>query len=201
MLERRSALGLKPSMGRDGAQGTRRLRLGEMHGWQLAQLGAFRGTEVAVAAAVRQSMGLEMPEAAFASASHGGDLALRIAADQFWVVTTDGARLAALAAAVGPDVGTVTILSASRTRIVIEGDASRELLGRLVAIDLDPRVFAVGHHAQTGMHHVGGLLFRAGADRYEFFALRTYAASTWELLADAALPFGYDVFNEERVTS
>jgi heterotetrameric sarcosine oxidase gamma subunit len=201
MLESRSSLGLQPTSGRDGADGARRLRLGEMQGWQLAQLGAFAGAHAELRTAVRQAVGLELPESTVESVRSGVELAFRIAADQFWVVTPDAARLSALAGAVSPDAGTVTVLSASRTRLVVEGAAAREFLGRLVAIDLDPRQFPIGRHAQTAVHHVGGLLFRPGADRYEFFALRTYASATWELMADAALPFGYDVFNEQRVIS
>ena len=60
-------------------------------------------------------------------------------------------------------------------------------------IDLHPTVFPVGGFAQTGIHHVAGLLLRASEDRYEFFALRTFAAFTWEVLVDAARPFGYQI--------
>ena len=118
---------------------------------------------------------------------------IRIAADQHWVVTPDAGRIALLAAAVAPGVGTVTPLSASRARLLVEGAASRALLGRLVPLDLEPAAFPVGRFAQTGVHHVGGLLYRAATDRYEFFALRSFAASTWDMFADAALSFGYDV--------
>jgi len=201
MLEARSSLGPLPTTGRDGADGARRLRLGEIRSWQLAQLGAFPGTSVRLAAAVRAAAGLDLPESTVEATRRGADLAFRVAADQFWILTPDTARLSDLAAAVHPDVGSVTTLSASRTRILVEGAAARDVLGRLVAIDLDTNAFPIGHHAQTGMHHVGGLLFRAGAERYEFFALRSFAASTWELLADAALPFGYDIFNEARMSS
>jgi len=80
---------------------------------------------------------------------------------------------------------------------LIEGPAARALLGRLLAIDLDPRVFPLRGFAQTGIHHVAGLLLRASEDRYEFLVPRTFAASTWEVLIDVARSFGYDVMPEE----
>jgi sarcosine oxidase gamma subunit len=61
-----------------------------------------------------------------------------------------------------------------------------------VAIDVDPMVFPIGGFAQTGIHHVAGLLLRASEDRYEFLAPRTYAASSLEVLLDAARSFGYE---------
>ena len=70
------------------------------------------------------------------------------------------------------------------------------MLMKLVPIDLYPEAFPVGRFAQTGIHHVGGLLYRAAEERYEYFALRTYGATMWEAIADAALPFGYDTFVE-----
>ena len=38
-----------------------------------------------------------------------------------------------------------------------------------------------------------GLVHRAGADRYELYAMRSFALSVWEWLIDAALEFGYDI--------
>jgi len=193
MLDARSALADLDRGGRDGADGTRRLCLGEVRGWHLAQLGSFAGTAAALGAAVRAATGLDLPASPLDAGRHGADLAFRIAADQHWVVTPDAGRIALLAAAVAPGVGTVTPLSASRARLLVEGAASRALLGRLVPLDLEPAAFPVGRFAQTGVHHVGGLLYRAATDRYEFFALRSFAASTWDMFADAALSFGYDV--------
>jgi hypothetical protein len=45
----------------------------------------------------------------------------------------------------------------------------------------------------TGLHHTPVLLLRSAQNRYEIFALRTFALSVWEWLTDAALPWGYDI--------
>ena len=93
-----------------------------------------------------------------------------------------------------PDrAASLTPLDGSRSRIVIEGPATRALLGRLVAIDVEPAVFGLGQFAQVPIHHVGGLLYRSAPERYEFIALRTFAASTFAVIEDAARCYGYDL--------
>ena len=95
------------------------------------------------------------------------------------------------------DAGSVTSLDGARVRLLIEGATAQRLLGQLLSIDLDRAMFPAGHFAQTGIHHVGGLLHHARTDRYEYLTLRTYAVSVLEIIADAARPFGYQTFNEE----
>jgi sarcosine oxidase subunit gamma len=195
MLEARSAIdGPLARGGHDGADGRRRLRLGELRGYQLVQLGHYAGTAPACAVAMGAALGHELPQSSREVCHAGADVLMRIAPDQYWLITTDRARAATLDAAMPADVGAVLCLTASRTRIVIEGADARAVLAKLLPLDLHPTVFPVGCFAQTGMHHVGGLLYRAGADRYDYFALRTYGATMWEAIADAALPFGYETF-------
>jgi heterotetrameric sarcosine oxidase gamma subunit len=125
---------------------------------------------------------------------------MRIALDQYLVLGRDDSRLEEqLRSAIPTDAGCVTSLDGARTCLLVEGQAARALLGRLVAIDLDPTVFPVNGFAQTGIHHVGGLLLRISEDRYEFFALRTFAASAWEVLLDAARPFSHEIVLPERM--
>jgi heterotetrameric sarcosine oxidase gamma subunit len=123
---------------------------------------------------------------------------MRIAPDQYWVLGGETGLDARLRSAIPADAGSVTSLDQARTRLLIEGTGARALLGRLVAIDLDPTVFPVCGFAQTGIHHVAGLLFRASEDRYEFLAPRTFVASTWEVLLDAAHSCGYEIVFPER---
>ena len=69
---------------------------------------------------------------------------LRIAPDQYWVSDGDEPALEArLRAAIPADAGCVTSLDGARTRLFIEGPRARDLLGRLVPIDLHPTVFPV----------------------------------------------------------
>ncbi len=90
-------------------------------------------------------------------------------------------------------MGAVTSLSHSRTRIFIEGEPAREVLARSIPLDFHPSAFVIGQFALTGIHHTPVLVHRSGEQRYEIYAMRTFALSVWEWLSDAALPFGYEV--------
>jgi sarcosine oxidase subunit gamma len=176
------------------------LKLAQIPGTRIVHLGVYPGaggTEQ-VSAALSPLLGGPLPGSPVQAVNEGVHLLMRIAPDQYWVLGGEAGLDARLRAAIPTHVGSVTCLDGARTRLLIEGPAARTLLQRLVPIDLDPTAFPVNGFAQTGIHHVAGLLFRASEDRYEFFALRTYAASTWEVLLDAARPFGYEI--SERTT-
>lgn len=179
-----------------GNQGAIGLRIAVRRDWQLVQLGSYAGSDSALHAAVLAALGVALPASTSAVLVQGRHKAYRIAADQYWIISDDATVPAKLRAAIAPAMGSVTTLSSARARIAIQGDAAVALLGKLVSIDLRPQSFAVGSFAQTGLHHVGALLERLGPDSFELYVLRTYAASTWEWLIDAALPFGYEVIRE-----
>jgi heterotetrameric sarcosine oxidase gamma subunit len=200
VLKSRSALeSYRAQPGLDGADGRRVLRLGEVADTRLVQLGVYPGGAARVAAGVLPVLGGQLPDSSVCAAVVGGHLTMRIAPDQYWVLGGESGLDRRLRSAIPADAGCVTSLDEARTRLLVEGRAARALLGRLVAIDLDPTVFPINGFAQTGIHHVGGLLLRSSEDRYDFFALRTFAASTWEVLLDAARSFGYEIVLPERV--
>ena len=195
MLKSRSALESFRGQLVDGANVhlTAAVRLGEVTNSRLLHIGVYPGTDAAarVAAGASAVLGGTLPASPDRTAAAGNHLIFRIAPDQYWILE-GGIELTLetqLRAAIPADAGCVTSLDGARTRLFIEGPRSRELLGRLVPLDLHPTVFPVGGFAQTGIHHVAGLLLRASEERYEFFALRTFAAFTWEVLVDAARPF------------
>jgi sarcosine oxidase subunit gamma len=193
MFESRSALeryrSMQPAAAVDGSPA---LKVGEVRGTQLIQLGVYPGGAEEVLAAVLPILG-ELPNSSSKATTFADALILRISPDQYWISGGPSDFEARLRHAIPPTAGCVTSLEGGRTRLFIEGHAARAVLRRLVAVDLDPPLFPVQGFAQTGIHHVGGLLLRAGQDRYEFFALRTFAASTFEVLLDAARPFGFEI--------
>lgn len=194
MLESRSALGsYRTQPGVDGADGHRALLLGEVADTRIVHVGVYRDGATRVAAGVLPVLGGGLPESSVHAAAAGDHLIMRIAPDQYWVLGGESGLEARLRRAIPADAGCVTSLDGARTRMFVEGEPARALLHRLVAIDLDPSVFPIGGFAQTGIHHVAGLLLRAGEDRYEFLVARTFAASTWEVLLDAARSFGYEI--------
>lgn len=88
-------------------------------------------------------------------------------------------------------------LSHARTIICLTGGQSRDLLSRLVPIDLDPEIFIPTSFALTGIHNIPVMLhrlsYRTESPAYQLFVPYSWAASVWDLMCEAALPFGYEV--------
>ena len=182
MLERRSALIMALGRGgRDGAGGGRRCRIGEVKGSSLIQAAGFPST-------------LQIGSH---SVVPGERTIFRTCPQQFWIVGPEDGLFGRLSEAIGPDFGTVTSLSHSRTRIFIEGDCAADILKKGVALDFHPQIFKPGQAALTGLHHTPVLIHRIREDRFEIYAMRTFALSVWEWLTDAALEFGYETAAEE----
>ena len=196
MLDSRSALEGVRGQGTSGADTRPAIRLGETVTPQLLHIGVYPGAGAAArfATAAADILGGALPDSPVRAVTVGNHLIFRIAPDQYWILGGGEPGLEErLRSAIPTDAGCVTSLDGARTRLFIEGPRARDLLRRLVTIDLHPAVFPVSGFAQTGIHHTAGLLLRANEDRYEFFALRTFAAFTWEVLVDAARPFGYEI--------
>ncbi len=197
MLEPKSALASALSKGgRDGADGSRRCRLGELRGQVLLQVAGFPATIAEVERALPAVLGAPLPKTLSETVAVGAGRAFRTGPEQFWFVgpADSGADAEAhLRRAIPPAIGAVTPLSYSRTRIVIDGACARDVLRKGIPLDFDPYVFRIDQAALTGLHHTPILIHRADADRYEIYAMRSFALAVWEWLADAALEFGYDI--------
>jgi heterotetrameric sarcosine oxidase gamma subunit len=195
MLERRSALATALARGgRQGAQGGQLSRIGEVRGWSLIQVGAFAATLQEAEERLEAVIG-ELPLGGH-SVVPGERTIFRTGPEQFWIVGPEDGLFERLSQAIGPDIGAVTNLSHSRVRIFIEGACAAGILKKGVPIDFDPQVFKPGQAALTGLHHTPVLIHRIREDRFEIYAMRTFALSLWDWLADAALEFGYDVAPE-----
>lgn len=59
----------------------------------------------------------------------------------------------------------------------LDGPDARDVLARLVPIDLRVEAFKVGHAARTLLGHMNCVLMRTGPDRYEVMVFRSMAAS------------------------
>jgi sarcosine oxidase subunit gamma len=197
MFESRSALASALGKGgRDGADGQRRCRLGERRGSVLLQVAAFPATIAEVERALLPILGVALPQTLRATVAVGAGRIFRTGPEQFWIIGPsnegDGAE-AQLRQVVPAAIGAVTSLSNSRTRIVVDGACARDVLRKGIPLDFDPDVFRVDEAALTGLHHTPVLLYRGGTDRYELYAMRSFALSVWEWLTDAALEYGYDI--------
>jgi heterotetrameric sarcosine oxidase gamma subunit len=186
--------GVLQGRGRDGADGQRRLRIGESRGWSLTQIAAFPTTTTEFQLRMRQLLGAELPPRVGQAVTVGPHVLLKTAPEVFWVITRTGEDIApALQSAVAPEIGSITALSHSRTCIWIEGPPAREVLASAITLDLHPDFFRPAFFALTAVHHTPLLIHRTGENRYELYVTRTFAVWTWDWLADAALRFGYEV--------
>ncbi len=196
VLSRQSALASALRQpGRAGSDGTRALRLGEVRDWNLAQVAAFAASAGEVERSVAAALGVASLPAKIGMASEADARRIfRTGPEQFWVTAPSADNLAALLEKVVPAaMGSVTSLSHSRTRIFIEGKPVREVLARSMPLDFHPSVFAVGQFALTGIHHTPVMVHRVGEQRFDIYAMRSFALSIWEWLSDAALVFGYEI--------
>ena len=88
---------------------------------------------------------------------------------------------------------TVLDLSHSRIGLCVEGREAENLLARLAPIDFRASALPVDGFVQTGIHHVGVLICRTEAMKFEILVPVTWARSTWEMMCLNARSFGYRV--------
>lgn len=69
--------------------------------------------------------------------------------------------------------------------VVLEGPAARDVLARLVPLDLRDGAFPEGSTARTLLNHMAVTLTRLGGDAWEVMAMRSMAATLVRELAEA----------------
>jgi heterotetrameric sarcosine oxidase gamma subunit len=140
-----------------------RARLSEADPGPVASVAPFRGREAAVARA------LGMPFPAPGQPSRFGEARL------VWA----GPGRALLLGRPAPDglgeVAAVVDQSDAQACVLLEGPAARDVLARLVPLDLREAAFPEGASARTLLGHMTVTLLRAGPDAYEVMAFRSMA--------------------------
>ena len=172
-------------------------RIGESRGWTLVQAAAFASTHAEFRQVMRSQLGAELPTRVGDVIRVNGRQLLKTGAEQYWIITReeDGAAYpgaprpgishpAIPHLVIPPQMGAITDLSHSRTCMFIEGAGAAPVLAQGVPLDFHPDYFRVDQFALTGLHHMPVLIHRSAEYRYELYALRTYALSVWEWLAD-----------------
>ena len=175
MLERRSALASASPFSWAA------LTLGDVRGFTLTQIAVFDKASEAVIAGVTGAL----PQENTLAIESNGRTIFRTGPHAFWCVGPDEDDLAQRLR--GSAI--VTPLSHSRTRISVEGSAARAVLLKGIPLDLHESVFTPGKFAMTGLHHTPVLLHCVSPNRFELYAMRTFALNLWEWLEDAGLEF------------
>lgn len=192
MLERRSALaGFHGATERAGIDDRVGLDIGEDAGFSLVEIGLYPSKRADVEQALRSWLGA-VPETITAPAETPRGLLIRTGPLSFWLVSTLGSdHVSAARAAIPEAIASIIDLSSSRTRLTVAGAAAADVLLKGIPIDLTPDRFPAGSVAVTGVHHTPILLHRTALDRFEIYAMRTFALTVLEWLTDAAMEFGY----------
>ena len=171
MLDRRSAIAsVKPYT-------STVLQIGEAREFSLLQVAGNSKAITTVTGKLPSKVGV-------ATQSDGRTL-MRTGANQYWIIGPESDNLATKLR----DLAVLTPLSHSRTRIFIGGTPARDVLAKGIPLDFHTSVFKPGMFAMTGLHHTPVLVQCTSENRFEIYALRTFAVSVYDWLTDAALEF------------
>lgn len=147
-------------------------RLAEVVLGPVTQVAPFAGQADAVAA----RLGVALPEPGRARAVEGGRL-IWAGPGRAWLIGRAAPDLSGLAAVVEQGDGIACVL--------LDGPSARDVLARLVPLDLRERAFPEGATARTLLNHMAVTLVRVGADGFEIMAMRSMAATLVRELREA----------------
>ena len=175
MLERRPALAsVKPYR-------SDLLQMAEVRGFSLVQAAVFsKAAEKEIANIISK-----LPVKIGMALEAGGRTIMRVGPKQFWFIAAEDDGLADKLMG----LCAVTPLSHSRTRFFLDGVPARDVLAKGIPLDFHEVAFKPGMFAMTGLHHTPVLVHCVSRNRFELYALRTFALSVWDWLIDAALEF------------
>lgn len=160
------------------------LEITEIVGRDLLQLAGWPTNFGRVAAKLGELVDCPVPSDTRTAAARDVVTLFRVGPERLWIAAPSGAISATrLQQAFAADEAVMTELGHVRIVLRVVGPTAPELLGRCVAVDLDPTVFAPGASAQTPLHQVGVLLHRVGDDAFELYVPRSYALSIWDWLS------------------
>lgn len=182
-----------PAPGHYGREDSFGVTLREVLSRDLAQVAAWRDSHEAVADRLAKLLDCPVPNGGRRAVSGRQVTIFQVAPGRYWIAAPRGEGIfGRLADAIPIELGAVTELGHSRCAIRISGPASRAVLARGFALDLEPEAFPAGSFAQTQVHHIPALIHRPGddPDLFEVLVMRTYGLSFWEWLFETAQSFG-----------
>ena len=145
-------------------------------GIRVAEAAEFMLTQAAGDSKTLKKCFREIPKTVGMAVDYAGKTIMRIGPHQLWIVGSPPEQHEGLF---------FTPLSSSRTRMLIEGQRSRDVLAKCAAIDFHDKVFTPGQFVMTGIHHMPVLIHCVEPDSFHVYGLRTFALSLWEVLVDA----------------
>lgn len=148
----------------------------------------LRGDLAAVAGAVREVAGVDVPGVNWVAMAEGRG-AVWMSPDELLVVVPYGAAgetVARLDAALAGVHHLAVDVSEARAVFVLEGAGAREVLGKLTPADLTPGVFGPGQVRRTRLGQVAAAFWCEAEDRWTVVCFRSVGDYVQKLLAQSA---------------
>lgn len=185
---RLSALAANYPVGHHGNTGDPGVRLSEGKGLILWQVAAWPDTLENVSGLLAEAVSLPASAAPGFGQSwvSGSTAVLRTEPLKFWLVGAEPPTFDA-------NDAVAVDLSHSRTLIRLRGEHAVTVLNSYLPLDLRDASFPSGSVASSAFHHCGVTLWR-NKDHYELFLPRGFAMSLWELLMEAAMQYGVEIY-------
>ena len=168
-------------------------RFAELRPAAIVQVTAWPDTDKSVGKAIGELFGVALGPVGMAI-EHGPVSVITIAPGRYLLVSEDDGLASALSAALPASDAAVTDLSHARTMLRLSGEAAADILGKGLAIDLHPSIFAPGRAAQSVIHHMDVLVIAREEEVFDLVVFRGFGLSLAEWLLDAGLEFdiGFD---------
>jgi heterotetrameric sarcosine oxidase gamma subunit len=170
------------------------ITLNDRSGLGLATLLARKGKAAELAQQLHKQLSMELP--AGPRRTTAGDLAIIGVGPGTWLATHEqaGYDLAASIRHIAGDLASVSDQTDGYAVLRLSGPKVRDVLCKLVPVDVHSQAFEVGNVAVTLASQVGATLWRLddetdGSPVFELAVYRSYAASIWYALSTSAAEF------------
>jgi methylglutamate dehydrogenase subunit D len=154
-----------------------------------------RGHDDAIESAVREKYGIALPKKSVVA--RGPWLSFLWAGHRTWIAMADERDAADLESVLRADLGPLaSVVDQSDSRLLVElsGGKARELLAKLVPVDLHPRAFRTDDTAMTLVGHIAGQISQIdAAPTYELMVFRGFAESFLQDVMAYGAQYGIDV--------
>jgi methylglutamate dehydrogenase subunit D len=169
--------------------------LGERTDLGIVSVMARRGMAEALSTAVKAAFGADLPLMPRRVEASG--IAFVWTGPERWLAMASGQTSQDLVQRLMPVcAGLAAVAEQGDGRVIIRmaGPRARDMLAKILTLDLHPRVFRPGDTAVTGAAHLEVQIWQLDdAPTYEVALFRGFAGSFWHWLTQSAAEYGYQI--------
>lgn len=159
---------------------------------KIIQIAAWPETVSAVAAELKEILGLERKPAPGLASANDSAIVIQTAPLKFLAIGKDD-KLSALIDKFSSDQAVSLDLSHSLTTIRISGTSVRSFLNRGLTLDLDVKAFPLNASASTALESISVIVHHVETGVYDLYIPRAFARVSWEWIQKAGLQFGMKI--------